>query len=125
LESRDKYSLQSYPPEVKKKVVLLLHFKNYMDNNSFKGKVPTPRPQLAQKTFVFIKKWMKTKHAIIFRMSNKLVQVNFEDGSELVMSSVSKKVRYLNKKGQLSCYLITNALDSGNTEMIKRLNYAR
>ena len=74
---------------------------------------------------VFIKKWMKTKHAIIFRMSNKLVQVNFEDGSELAMSSVTKKVRYQNKKGELKCYLITNALDSGNAEMIKRLNYAR
>lgn len=68
---------------------------------------------------------MKTKHAIIFRLSNKVVQVNFEDQSELVMSSVSKKVTYSNKKGQKYYYLLSTALESGNTEMIKRLNYSR
>jgi polo-like kinase 1 len=74
---------------------------------------------------VYVKKWMKTKHAIVFRLSNKVVQVNFEDASELVMSSVTKKVMYTNKKGQRYHYLLSTALESGNTEMIKRLNYSR
>jgi hypothetical protein len=26
---------------------------------------------------VYVKKWMRTKHAIMFRLSNKIVQVNF------------------------------------------------
>jgi len=51
---------------------------------------------------VFVKKWMKTKHAILFRLSNKVVQVNFEDGSQIVMSCVSKKVSFLDKKGERS-----------------------
>jgi polo-like kinase 1 len=58
-------------------------------------------------------------------MSNKVVQVNFEDKSELIMSSNTKKVSYLNKKGERSYYHLTTALDSDNKEMIKRLNYAR
>ena len=76
-------------------------------------------------TCIFVKKWMKTKHAILFRLSNKVVQVNFEDKSELVMSSISKKVLYKNKRGERFHYLLSNALESGNHEMIKRLNYSR
>lgn len=68
---------------------------------------------------------MKTKHAILFRLSNKVVQVNFEDNSELTMSSVSKKVSYLSKTGERTDYMLSTALDSENKEMIKRLNYAR
>jgi hypothetical protein len=41
------------------------------------------------------------------------------------MSSISKKVSYLNKKGERTIYLLSTALDSGNAEMIKRLNYSR
>lgn len=41
------------------------------------------------------------------------------------MSSVSKKVSYLNKKGERTNYLLSTALESGNQEMIKRLNYSR
>jgi polo-like kinase 1 len=68
---------------------------------------------------------MKTKHAILFRLSNKVVQVIFEDQSELVMSSINKKVSFMNKKGERSNYLLATALESGNHDMIKRLNYSR
>lgn len=57
---------------------------------------------------------MRTKHAFLFRLSNKVVQVIFEDSSEIVMSSVSKKVSYLNKKGERQVYSLSSALDSGN-----------
>ena len=63
---------------------------------------------------VYVKKWMKTRHATLFRLSNKVVQVNFEDGSEIAMSSVSKKVSYLDKKGDRTNYLLSQALDSEN-----------
>ena len=26
---------------------------------------------------IYVKKWMRTRHAIMFRLSNKIVQVNF------------------------------------------------
>jgi len=29
------------------------------------------------KEVVYVKKWMRTRHAIMFRLSNKVVQVNF------------------------------------------------
>ncbi len=86
---------------------------------------PNSKKHLKPSQVVYVKRWMKTKHAILFRLSNKVVQVIFEDKSELVMSSLSKKVSYLNKLGERTLYPLATALDSGNMEMIKRLNYSR
>ena len=98
---------------------------------------------------VYVKKWMKTRHAIMFRLSNKIVQVNFTDKTEIILSSENKmvhlyffiinilnnifwkkinknkilKVTYVNKKGERSNYPLATALDSSNTEMAKRYIY--
>ena len=68
---------------------------------------------------------MKTKHAILFRLSNKIVQVSFLDQTEIILSSETKVVTYMDKKGQLSSYPLNTALDSSNNEMTKRLKYTK
>jgi len=74
---------------------------------------------------VYVKKWLITSHALVLKLSNKVIQVNYQDGSELLMSTKHKKVSYLNAKGERVTYLISTALLSDNKELIKRLNYAR
>ena len=74
---------------------------------------------------VYVKKWLKTPHALIFKLSNKVLQLSYQDNSELVLSSKSKKVSYLNKKGERTTYTLSEAMKSENKELIKRLNYAR
>ena len=78
-----------------------------------------------EKHYVYVKKWMKTKHAILFRLSNKIVQVSFLDQTEIILSSETKIVTYMDKKGQLSSYPLNTALDSSNNEMTKRLKYTK
>lgn len=68
---------------------------------------------------------MKTRHAIMFRLSNKIVQVNFTDKTEILLSSEQKVVTYVNKKGERSTYPLATALESTNTEMAKRLKYTK
>ena len=68
---------------------------------------------------------MRTRHAVLFRLSNKIVQVNFQDRTEIIMSSETKEVTYLSKKGERSTYPLVSALDSTNTEMTKRLRYTK
>ena len=68
---------------------------------------------------------MKTKHAILFRLSNKIVQVSFLDQTEIILSSETKIVTYMDKKGQLNTYPLNTALDSNNYEMTKRLKYTK
>lgn len=123
IDTVSNYKMGDYPSEreLQKKVTLLQHFRNYLyadtkldekDNNFEDG-------------YVYVKKWMKTKHAIMFRLSNKIVQVNFTDKSEIILSSEQKLVTYINLRGERSEYPLATALDSKNAEMAKRLKYTK
>ena len=69
-----------------------------------KANEPTVSPELLPerkvKDVVYVKKWMRTRHAIMFRLSNKVVQVNFQDHTEIMLSSETKLVTYVNKRGE-------------------------
>eukprot|EP00825_Cyclidium_porcatum_P047949 TRINITY_DN78_c0_g1_i1.p1 TRINITY_DN78_c0_g1~~TRINITY_DN78_c0_g1_i1.p1 ORF type:complete len:704 (+),score=113.16 TRINITY_DN78_c0_g1_i1:180-2291(+) len=120
----NQYLVNEYPKELQKKVTLLQHFRSYLEGE----KNPQAQPvdeQAKSQPLVYVKKWMKTKHAIMFRLSNKIVQVNFTDKTEILLSSENKMVTYVNKKGERSHYPLATALESTNTEMAKRLKYTK
>jgi len=60
---------------MKKKVTLLSHFKSYLEEQMTRQNTPIDPQQNAtdNQPYVYVKKWMKTKHAIMFRLSNKIV----------------------------------------------------
>jgi|LakMenEpi03Aug12_release.lakeMendotaPanAssembly.Ray.scaffolds.fasta_scaffold937759_1 hypothetical protein len=68
---------------------------------------------------------MRTSHAIMFRLSNKIVQVNFKDHTEILLNSESRYVTYVNKKGERSVMPLSQALESNDAEMTKRLKYTK
>ena len=68
---------------------------------------------------------MRTRHAIMFRLSNKIVQVNFQDRTEIILSSENRMVTYVNKRGERLTFPLTQALESSNLEMTKRLKYTK
>lgn len=61
----------------------------------------------------------------MFRLSNKVVQVNFQDHTEILLSSETKLVMYVNKRGERQSYPLSNAMESSNLEMVKRLKYTK
>ena len=61
----------------------------------------------------------------MFRLSNKIVQVNFQDHTEILLNSDSRLVTYVNKKGERSTLPVNLALESQNAEMTKRLKYTK
>jgi hypothetical protein len=61
----------------------------------------------------------------MFRLSNKVVQVNFQDHTEIMLSSETKVVTYVNKRGERSTYPLSSAMESANLEMVKRLKYTK
>jgi polo-like kinase 1 len=83
------YNFFDYPQRLNKKVILLQHFKSYLDGNSkFKplkfdfdiSNAPrrTSLP-VENLNMTFLKKWKKAKKAILFRLSNRIIQVMFQD----------------------------------------------
>jgi polo-like kinase 1 len=66
------HSIAQYPPDLKKKVTLLKHFRNYLVGEKLSKEIELPHTDV-ERPMVFVKKWMKTHHAILFRLSNKVV----------------------------------------------------
>ncbi len=111
-------------------MTLLQHFRSYLESDA-KGKAgssESPEEKLSARRAqapVYVKKWMRTRHAIMFRLSNKVVQVIFQDNTEIILSSETREVTYVNKKGERATYQLTSALESTNLEMAKRLKYTK
>ena len=119
------YSLTEYPKELVKKVILLNHFKNYLIENQKEDLEENNKSSKSPKQMIYVKKWMKTKYATLFRLNNRIVQVSFTDKTEILLNSDMKSVSYLNKKGERTFYPLASALDSSNVEMTKRLRYTK
>lgn len=136
-EVRTTHSFEDYPEELKKKVTLLRHFKNYMLTDVLEKKdgatagesslqLPIQRPMVYEPgTVPYVKKWTRNKHAIMFQLSNKIVQVIFFDKTEAVLSSRSHTVTYVDKRGQVCSYPLSNVLDVPSAELAKRLRYTK
>ena len=117
---------EEFSKDLNKKVILLQHFKAYLLEENKNTPIERKESEnIDEKHYVYVKKWMKTKHDILFRLSNKIVQVSFLDQTEIILSSETKIVTYMDKKGQLSTYPLNTALDSTNYEMTKRLKYTK
>jgi polo-like kinase 1 len=115
------HSITDFPKELQKKVTLLNHFKVYLEAEGAPTTPSTDPTQLA----VYVKKWRLTRHAMMFRFSNKVVQVVFQDKSEVILSSETKMVTYVDRRSNRNTYLLDQAMESENHEMTKRLKYTK
>ena len=73
----------------------------------------------------FLKKWKRAKKAILFRLSNKIIQVLFQDLSELILCSGNGMVTFINSKKQIKKLPLTSDLECKDPSMYKRLQYAK
>jgi len=113
-------------PNLKNKVALLKNFKGYLfEETKDEAKDLILQGGIDEKRFIYLKKFVRTKHAILFRLSNLSVQINFNDNTEIILSHETKKVTYINKNRQIFYYPLNVALDSDNKEMTKRLRYTK
>lgn len=95
-------------------------FKNYLERDGKKMKVEGHKKKL-----VYAKRWRRMNHSVFFELSNGIVQVTFEDKTEIIVDKENMKVRYYNKKKEFVSYDLATAADSNNPEMIKRLEYTK
>ena len=95
---------------------------NSIENNNKKTNF---NKSIEEIDFIFVKKWIKTKHAIFFRFSNKTIQVCFKDRTQIIMHTLKKKIIYINKHSEKKVYPFNKALDSSNHEMNKRVKYTK
>jgi len=70
-----------------------------------------------------VKNWLRTKHAVLFRLSNRTIQVCFQDGSEVLLSSEASACVFTSKGGVRGCHSL-GALPQ-DPELLRRLRYVK
>ena len=144
--SPEKYKLSDYPECLEKKVLLLKHFRSYlMDQDKRASKKPTNNvnenenihllhgmecseinsDEHENEDIIYVKKWVRTRHAILFRLSDRTVQVVFFDHTELVLSAGARLITYVDKCGDRTTFSLNTVAAEANAEISKRLRYAK
>ena len=133
------HTLSSYPEMLQKKVTLLKHFRNYLVEQQKKAQeegeegdavdVAPPAVEVVDSQtdypLPYLKKWVRTKHAILFRLSNGTVQVVFYDHTEVLLSDDAKVVTYVDKRRNRTTYRLDEIMMESSAEIGKRLKYAK
>jgi hypothetical protein len=79
----------------------------------------------------FCKKWVRTRRAILLRLSNRTVQISFYDGAHLLLSSDGKVATMIDAQGARSVYATHALLAAGGVknstedEVFRRITYAK
>lgn len=130
------FSLSAYPDHLKKKVTLLTHFRNYLIEQQMKAAEEDPRERLSTNSadeangdnfneLIYLKKWLQTKHAILFRLSNNTLQVVFYDQTEILLTPDTRYVTYVDKSRCRLTYALNDELVGTSVEIEKRLKYTK
>lgn len=136
------YTVNDYPQDaLKKKVTLLQHFRNYLVEQQKQAEKKGESPPLSPSNFdvrqdgdnddengvpmVFMKKWIKTKHAMLFRLSNGTVQVLFYDSTEVLISSEGRLITYVDKDKNRFILSVAEIANKQNSDCQRRLKYSK
>lgn len=74
------------------------YFRKYLNGGAVTEDEHTVSSSTQRKApFVYIKKWIKTEEGILFRLNTKLIQVNFNDKTQLMIYGDSEIIVYCGK----------------------------
>ena len=73
----------------------------------------------------FITKYLRTKHGVIFRLSNHVFQINFFDHTKLILSQTGQTVTYINAQREMTTKTLEQMLASNEKIVIDRIKFAR
>nr|CCC49304.1 polo-like protein kinase, fragment [Trypanosoma vivax Y486] len=132
------FHMDSFPESLTKKVTLIKYFKTYLSRGrSSQAGVDVVRcspyvsraPALLSdphmiEDIVYVKRWLITPEAIIFRLSNRTIQVCFHDKAEVILSSESRVVTYTNGAGE-RVTMALSSVASRSREIASRLQYTK
>ncbi|GAB5357491.1 hypothetical protein AAMO2058_000379500 [Amorphochlora amoebiformis] len=137
--ARYTYTVDKFPDLMKKKVLLLHHFKDYLlrynpSKTSSEKKCSvdpkmgsSPHHKITKTTFqtksqasvprkstntsnenspIMVKKFVRTAEGMVFRLSNRTVQLVFNDSTELLLSSAHRTVCYSDKSNHRRMYTL-------------------
>ena len=76
-------------------------------------------------TLFFVRKFLITKAGIVFRLSNKILQIMMNDKTFLCFTTEKNSFDYINNKGEETEYYIEKVMNSEDLELIKKIRLAK
>ena len=73
----------------------------------------------------FVRKFLITKAGIVFRLSNKILQIMMNDKTFLCFTTEKNSFDYINTKGEETEYYIEKVMNSEDLELIKKIRLAK
>lgn len=132
---------ESLAGDAKKKTTLIRNFKGYLQTNN--DKEGCTRGISAFSNFnsgdivdyssaanlpLHVKRWMRTKHALVFQLSNKVWQVIFQDRTEVILSAQTHLCHYISPSGAsggITVYPLGSIGEVSDEYVAKRLAYSK
>ncbi|GBB93484.1 hypothetical protein RclHR1_02180026 [Rhizophagus clarus] len=126
IPTRKSYLVADCPKDLQKKMYLLRSFRTYINENlSKKTHSYTFVDKDRTHNMEFLTKFKRTPHAMMFRLSNRIVQVNFFDHVKIVISEDGNVITYINDTNELKTCTITKFLKGSNSMEVNRLKYVK
>ncbi|EDQ84288.1 polo kinase [Monosiga brevicollis MX1] len=120
-------TLDSFPDDMTKKIALLKYFRDYMRDNLQDGPAALAKASAQTTDMPFVKKWLRTKHAIVFRLNIGIVQINFFDHTKVVVNGPRDTVAFIDTEGETRVYTLDEISRSKHASidvLVARLSYA-
>ncbi|KAJ1551724.1 Serine/threonine-protein kinase plk1, partial [Nowakowskiella sp. JEL0078] len=129
--TKESYTLTRFPPTLDKKVSLLMHFRKYMDDR-LKSHEDDVDLTIKSKDLDFLAKYVRTKHGVVFRLSNQVFQLNLNDHTKLIIHPDAFTITYVDKQRNTFHHTLEEFVqDQYSTteqhikDIISRLKYVR
>ncbi|KAL8292670.1 hypothetical protein RQP46_001282 [Phenoliferia psychrophenolica] len=102
--SRRHYEVKKHPTELERKVYLLEYFENYMSKTLLRDVDWTFADVQRTRNMDFLVKYYRMKNAIVFKMSNDVLQFNFYDHTKLLLTQNASVVTFIDPDFVLRTY---------------------
>ncbi|GAA5904293.1 CDC5/polo family serine/threonine-protein kinase [Sporobolomyces salmoneus] len=107
LYTRKHHNLTLIPPELDRKAYLLRYFEDYMAKTLRRDVSWTFEDVERKKNMEFLVKYYRMKNAIVFKMSNDLLQFNFYDHTKLIITNSGQTLTFIDPSFTLSTYSLS------------------
>ncbi|KAK4053369.1 Cell cycle serine/threonine-protein kinase cdc5/MSD2 [Microbotryomycetes sp. JL201] len=99
--SRRHYTTQSHPEDLSRKSYLLEYFEDYMAKTLTRDVSWTFVDQERIKNMDFLVKYYRMKNAIVFKLSNQVLQFNFYDHTKILLTDRGTVITYISPSFKL------------------------
>lgn len=106
-EKRHNHPIDQHPSDLANKVYLLHKFESYMLSRLCGDYDYTYTDDKLTTGMVYIQKYLRTKHVILFKLSNGVLQFNFYDHTKLILSDDGLVVSIIDKHYNLHTYSLS------------------